>query len=121
MAMTKPYNNVIFNALDASVSQTSPASSVKEVMGWAAQFSFTGTPVGTMKVQVSCDPGSKSPFDGQFSANWTDMAGSTQNVTGAGTVLYNVNWAYYSWVRYIYTAASGTGTISGRVNVKDIN
>lgn len=112
-------NSDIFKgAIDASVTQTSIPYTVYQVYGWSATLTFAGSPVGVMSIEVSNDPGSLSPYDENTPSNWTTMANSSQNVTGVGTVTYNVNLAFYNWIRFVYTATSGSGTIAGRLNTK---
>lgn len=111
-------NKLIFNAADASVTQTSAAFSVNQVFGYSAQFVFTGSPVGTLKIQYSDDPGSLAPGDAMNVTNWTDVDNSSESVTMSGTAGYNVYDVGYNWIRFVYTASSGSGTISGRVNMK---
>lgn len=109
-----PITNFVNGSMGASI--TSPEISVYQTYGWSAQFVFTGSPVGTLKVQVSDDPyqseGNVTP------TNWTDLADSSQSISAAGDITYNVNLAFYNWIRFVYTRGSGTGTINGRMNSK---
>jgi len=107
-------HEIITPTSDASVMQTSLPGLLAHVWGYSIQAIFTGSPVGTLKLQGSSDP----VPDANFSAanypvvNWTDIAGSSNSVTGAGTIAYDVSRSAYSWVRAIYTPTSGTGTIT---------
>lgn len=112
-------NFTVFNAVDGSTNQTSSAFSVYSAYGWAAQFVITSTVTGTLKVQVSCDPG--MPDLGPNSVtNWTDMTNGSQAISGSGTVVFNVNLGFYNWVRFVYTSTSGSGTITGTLNLKGV-
>lgn len=113
-------NDPIFTASDASVTQTSVAFPVNQVIGYSAQFVWTGSPVGTIKIQVSDDPGTTASSPSQQPTHWTDYSGSTISVSGAGNGTFNVNDAFYNWIRFVYTASSGSGTISGILNTKGI-
>jgi len=104
---------------DMSGSLTSMAIALYQIYGWSAQFVFTGSPVGTLKVQVSCDPFSSTlPDSIQQPSNWTDLTGSSQSISAAAILLYNVKSRFYNWIRFVYTRSSGTGTINGRLNEK---
>ncbi len=94
---------------------------VGHAMGYAIQAVWTGTPTGTIKIQVSIDP--QEPTVGNSGeptvTNWEDLASSSYSITGsAGTYMWNVTSAYYRWVRVVYTNASGTGTLNVRFNTK---
>jgi hypothetical protein len=113
-------NEVLLNAGDASVNFQTPHGLVAYVFGYNIQLIIAGTPVGVVSLQGSSDPVPEANFKvPSFTvANWTDIAGSSQNVTGAGTLDYNMADSYYNWVRVIYTSTSGTGTITVRLNTK---
>lgn len=105
---------------DMSGSLTSPAYSVYQIYGWSAQFVFTGSPVGSLKVQVSNDPYVNAQNVVQVPTNWTDLANSATAIAAAGDITYNVNLSFYNWIRFIYTFSSGTGSINGRLNIKGV-
>lgn len=111
-------NEVVFSGGgDMSGSLTSSSFPINQVYGWSAQFVFTGSPVGTLKVQVSCDY-NVAPNTTPAPTNWTDLADSSLSISAAGDITYNVNLAFYNWIRFIYTRSSGSGTINGRLNLK---
>ena len=90
----------------------------------SVQLVLTGAPVGVIKVQASCDVGSpNSSSEAQQSANvsnWSDT-GLSVAVSAAGTFFINIVDPGYYWIRVVYTATSGTGTISSaRLNVKGV-
>lgn len=118
----RPNNKIIWDAVDASVTQTSSAFQLNQVYGWSAQFVFTGSPVGSFKAQVSDDPGSLAPYDnpGSSVTHWSDLQDSTIAVSGSGTPGINYNGTFYNWIRFVYTASSGTGTLSARLNSKGV-
>lgn len=113
-------NELVFSAVDASTNQTSAKFSLNQVYGWSAQFVITGSPVGTLKAQVSDDSGSLSPYDNFTVTNWSDLQDSTIVVNGAGTPGINYNGTFYNFIRFVYTSTSGTGAISGRMNTKGV-
>lgn len=103
---------------DMSGNLTSPEIQLNQVYGWSAQFVFTGSPVGTLKVQVSDDPSYVAEGTTPVPTHWTDLANSSQSISAAGDITYNANIAFYNWIRFQYVFTSGTGTISGRCNLK---
>lgn len=90
------------------------------LMSIQAYWPSTGTPVGTLKVQVSNDRVSVSTTSDPAAnvVNWTDYTGSTTTVNGAGDVLYNMTFAGYRWARLVYTRTSGTGTLNASFSGK---
>lgn len=106
------------NGADASVNQTSAAFVIPYVLGFAFQAYITGSAAGTVALQASCDPG----LTDQQAAptNWTTIANSSLSISSAANVLENYGQAEsnFNWIRVVYTASSGTGTIQGRINTK---
>lgn len=113
-------NSVVFSAGDMSGTLTSAAIPLFNIFGWSAQFTYTGSPVGTLKVQVSCDPDPQGGPQVPLPTHWTDLANSSVSISAAGDSTYNVDLSFYNWIRFIYTFSSGTGALSGRVNLKGI-
>jgi len=75
---------------------TSNGYALYQIYGWSAQFVFTGSPVGTLKVQVSCDPFSSTLLI--YSAT-VELDGSYRIVAihfGSSDITYNVNLAFYN-------------------------
>lgn len=92
---------------------------------YAIQLTFTGTLGGSFKLQASCDAGNTNnqTLSSQPSGvvNWTDVANSTQNINAAGNVMWNVADPGYCWVRVVWTASSGAGTLTvARCNIKGV-
>lgn len=113
-------NSEIPNFINADMSSSllSPAISVYQIYGWSSQFVFSGSPVGTLSVEVSCDPfQSEGVVD---PTHWTTLKDSPTSISAAGDVCYNVDIAFYNWIRFRYVATSGAGSISGRVNIKGV-
>jgi|WetSurMetagenome_2_1015567.scaffolds.fasta_scaffold566499_1 hypothetical protein len=101
------------------------AYQVWDTFGYSIQVVVTGTPTGTFKLQCSADPvpqgPNSTPFTGVVPTNWTDVGNSSQAVSAAGSVVWNVSDAMYNWVRVVYTDGSGgtsTATFTGRFNAK---
>lgn len=90
----------------------------------------TGTPVGTVGIEV-CDDTSRLN-DGRPDANlvnwlpifFTPASGgsavSTQAVSGATKILFEELVCTYSWLRLVYTASSGSITVSAKAHLKGV-
>lgn len=110
--------------LDLSISEVTRPLWLGHICNYAIQLVFTGSPVGTFNLQCSNDPGLP---DGGLTpqasgvTNWTDITGSSQGISAAGNIVWNVENAGYTWVRVNYVATSGTGSLSSaRANVKGV-
>lgn len=113
-------NDVLASAVDASASFNSEAFLVDQVFSFDLQVIISGTPIGTMKLQGSSDPGTTGTVPTSVGvSNWGDVAGSTQSINGAGYVVYNYTEAPgFKWVRLVYTSSSGTGNVTIQANGK---
>lgn len=93
-------------AMSAGV--TSAGVDMNQINAGAVQAIFTGAPVGTIKLQISCDPVTLVTSV----TNWADYSGSSQSVSGAGTFIWNFFNAGYQWLQLVYTPASGSGSLT---------
>lgn len=79
-------------------------------------FAGGGSPVGTFKLQASCDEGKPSAEANaqQISGvtKWTDIPSQSQAVSADGSVLFNLVDPGYHWIRVVWDNTSGTATIS---------
>lgn len=86
---------------------------------FSIQATITGSPVGVLSLQGSNDFGRENaPFNPSVVANWTEITGSSAAVSGAGSVMWNYQNCGFKWVRLVYVATSGTGSIVARFNSK---
>lgn len=80
---------------------------------YSVQLVFTGVPAGSFKLQGSNDVGHiNSASDTMQSTgvtNWTDLNITSGAIAAAGTYMFNVPDASYSWFRVVWTA-TGAGT-----------
>ena len=88
----------------------------------ALHFVVTGTPVGTFKIQASCDVGNVNAQSlvnqSATVTNWVDV-GTSVAVSSAGSYFINVVDPGYHWLRVVYTATSSTGSLTvARCNTK---
>lgn len=110
------------NTLNGDMSQTSITSLPLNTEGmgeisWQLKWAATGTPVGTVDVQVSnsYDPATSAgtwvTLDRASISNWS----SIQATGVAGDHIVQLTDCPARWVRVLYTKTSGTGTINGWV------
>jgi len=105
-----PANTVMNTAINSQAMQ------LQNMLGYAIQIFFTGTPTGVFKLQSSCDNPASYTAGGQIQpqfapTNWTDIANSSFTVVAAGNVEWNTTWDMGSFVRVVYTDdSSGTST-----------
>ena len=109
-----------FSSLDlAQATSNTQTIWVGHVVNAAFQIVVSGAPVGTFKVQFSCDD-SAIP-GGTTVTNWTDLPSASVAVSGAGVYGLNLVDLGYPWMRITWTKTSGTGLItSARLNVKGV-
>jgi hypothetical protein len=100
--------NIIPAATVLNTTVNSTPMQLYEMYGFSIQVVFTGTPTGTFKLQASDDPvyASNIPAGARVVTNWTDIDGSDQVVTAAGSVMWSATDAMYNFVRVVYTDAS---------------
>lgn len=109
------YNNssmlLQLSSTSLGADMNSGAIRIREHVGFMIQMIWTGASVdGVFKLQVSADS-SSTPDSG----SWEDLTApvtSLYTAAGAGKVAWNVNGIMASWVRVVFTRASGTGTIT---------
>ncbi len=102
-------NQQIVTNGDMSGNITSLSTNIDEVVSYCVQATFTGSPVGSIKVQASNDP---------TLLGYGDVTESIASVTGAGTYILNVEFPSYSYVQLVYTSSSGSGTMNAKLNTK---
>lgn len=109
---------------DMAQSITGTPTYLGHICNFAIQLVFTGLPVGSFKLQVSSDEGSPTqaaPGNYANVTHWSDVAGSTQAITAAGTHMWEVADSGNCWVRFVYTRVSGTGTLTSAIcNIKGV-
>lgn len=82
---------------------------------YAIQLTFSNDPDGIFTLQCSNDAGhpnaqSKAEQSADV-VNWTDIAGSSQTVTETGNIVWNAENVGYTWVRVVWAANAGAGTL----------
>lgn len=119
----KFYHYPIYTATVMNANLTSSPMQLQEMYGFTIQATYTGTPTGTFKLQVSSDPVNKNGIGSAAPTNWTDLANSSAAVSAAGNYMWNVTDVFFNWVRLIYTDGSSgasTAVLSAQMNGKGI-
>jgi hypothetical protein len=110
-----------YSALDnanASVNQQSAIIDASQVYAISAQIVVTGTAAGTVNIQYSND------FVGNMAVpqpvNFSVVPSTTLAVSGAGVYSIPRVELCYRWLKIVYVASSGTGTITVNSNTLGI-
>lgn len=99
----------LFSAGDMSGNLTSASIDIEFLDNVSVQAAWTGSPVGTFNVQGSVDQ-----------ISWSTLT-TNPVITAAGSPdngLFDLNQLSFPFVRLIYTATSGTGTLVAKVSAK---
>lgn len=131
---------IITNGNMASASVTSIGIDMNQQVVASISAAFTGSPVGTFKLQISNDivPVAGGSLNtnggGNYGAagipvgtdpaanvvNWSDYTGSSQSISAAGNFTWNLLDMGYRWIRLVYTKTSGTGTVNAYITSKGV-
>ena len=107
-----PLNLQALNAVTASAN--SNPIQTQQVVSISAQAIATGTIAGAVKFQFSNDP-----TLGSGPTNWSDISGATVTLIGtAGVFAIPFTQITYNWIRVVFIASGGTGTVT--VNYQSI-
>jgi len=110
---------------------TSSVTNIQFLDDVGYQFVWTGSPVGTIAVQVSADYAQDFSGNVTNSGNWTPITLSylsggsfvnSQSIpTSVGSPVY-LDLALLSapWIRAVYTNSSGTGTLTATITAKEV-
>lgn len=84
--------------------------SLLQMYGYAIQAEWTGASLtGTVKLQASID---YQPANPAANGTWSDIPGSAQAISGPGSFLWNVEGAFYPYVRAYFVYGSNSGSIT---------
>ncbi len=100
------------DSVDMSGDCFSAAISVEHIYGYSVTAQWTGSPVGSLRLQASNDPYQNAQAD--LVSNWEDVSGSSidPSAVASGQQVWNVERAFYRWFRLAYTSSSGSGTLT---------
>lgn len=111
----KRQNTLLIDAADMTSTIESAWYSVDEFNHGGIHCWWSDTPTGTLSLQYS----NESPSDSSLVVNPATVSGSAQAIAGAaGTHYWDIEVLNAVWVRVVYTASSGSGTLNARTNVK---
>lgn len=108
--MIKIKQEAILDLESMAASFESEAIDILYFRGYSISLIFTGSPVGTAKLQISNDTEEPS--------NWVDLTDSSVSITEAGSIVYEVTESFSSFVKVVYTRSSGSGSMSGNITAK---
>jgi hypothetical protein len=94
---------------DMSNDITSLSTNIDEAVSYCIQAKFTGSPVGSIKLQASNDP---------VVLGYSDITETITAVTTSGNYMINADLPAYSFVQLVYTRTSGSGTLNATINAK---
>lgn len=107
-------NIALTGIADLTATANSSQINLQHILGFCIQVVWSGgtSPVGSIKIQASCDNLTQS--GGIIPAavtNWTDIGGTDTALSGnSGTILINLENVYFDFARVVYTRTSGTAT-----------
>lgn len=101
---------------------TSPVTNVQFLDNICIQLNFTGTPTGTFSVEVSIDHEQDSQGAIIQAGNWVALPLDPTPVAAgaADQIILDLNQISQPWIRVIYTATSGTGSLDMIISAKMI-
>ncbi len=80
---------------------------LENTYGYSVQAVYTGAPNGTLSLQASDDYDPKTGI-----GTWTTIADSSNTITGDGSSMWNVTSSNYRFVKFLYSASGGSGTLN---------
>lgn len=102
--MENIYNYKIITTGNMSGNLVSISQDLSVTNGYGIYAKWTGSPVGTIKLQATLD-----------GINFIDYPGSATSVNNAGDALWEVSTAFYGRVQVVYTFTSGSGTLNVQI------
>jgi len=112
----KPSNVILISAANAASNQASEAIDSRHIVGGSIQGVFSSNTIGgTMALQGSNDPMAGLALDSQNSpipVNWNTIGTASTVASGATTMATFPQQLNYRWLRAIWTASSGAGTVT---------
>lgn len=105
-------------AMSGTNTITSQVFDCRSLEGFAFQPTWTGTPTGTLEMEVSLDyqPNNGDPGSAPLNpGTWFTFAGFPNNPAGSASNTYAGFYATCTaWCRLSYTNSTGTGVLGGQ-------
>lgn len=116
-------DSLVSGAIDLSDDWASSPQWLGHIGQYSIQLVFSGSVVGTWSLQISDDQGiiNSQSQSNQVTGvdNWSTISGSQQAVTEGGTHAWDIESAGHNWVRVVFEAGAGSGSLdSGRCYTK---
>lgn len=110
------------NAGDMSANITSVVTNIQFLDNVGVELDWTGTPTGTVNVQVSVSYAQDAEGNVTNAGTWNNVAlNPSISIAGsAGSQYIDLNQLAAPWVRIVYTFSSGTGALNGYISAKEI-
>lgn len=111
-------NKPLISAASMATSITGPATNINEKPGISYDLTWTGNPTGTFQVQVSNSYSQDNLGNAISAGSWNTLPSSSFTGTypapagSAGNGFLDVVGTEAAWVRLVYTAGTGTGTLT---------
>ncbi len=102
------------NAMSMGASITSDAVRLQFEDNPDIQCAWTGTPTGTLAVQISLDPDNLGWQTVPFTPTPTQPSGSS------GSDYFSLNQTSAAYIRLVYTRVSGSGNLSAKIAAKSV-
>lgn len=117
----KKYQTVTNGDMSGNITSSITALAYLDNVGY--QFNISGTPTGTLQVQVSADHAQDEFGNVTVAGNWVPLTfnGSANVVITAGSpspIYLDLNQLSAPWIRAVYTATSGSGTLNAFITAK---
>jgi hypothetical protein len=113
--LLQPYHLVVAHSMTSSFN--SAPTNIQQLSQIGYDIAWTGTPTGTFSVQVSNSYTQDSNGVVENPGNWTTLTlSSAVTASGsAGNAYIDIDQLSATWMRLVYTAASGTGSLDAYV------
>lgn len=112
----------LFSSGNMSSNLTSPVIDVRSNDNIGIELVWTGVPVGTFSVQVSEDYQQNDSGGVVLAGDWITL--SLENPISANgsadSAYIDINQLAAPWLRVVYTATSGSGSLNGYLSAKGL-
>ena len=102
-------STTLISSADMSATFQSEIVSLEQKGGFSVHAVFTGSPNGSLYLSVSIN-----------NSDFIVLSDSTQAISAAGDVFWNVDIAKYKVFRLHYTFSSGTGSLDAFFSTKEV-
>lgn len=113
----------IVTAGDMSGNLTSKVTNINYLDNIGVQLNMSGSPTGTFQIQVSADYAQDEFGNVQNAGNWVPLVLTPAPIVTAGSpsfIYIDLNQLSSPWIRTVYTAGSGSGTLNAFITAKAV-